>query len=175
MLQTYKLDPAACVRYARRWAYGRNPAYYNFDGLGGDCTNFISQCLFAGGAVMNFTPDTGWYYKNLNNRAAAWTGVDFLYRFLTSNTNVGPFGEEIPLSGARPGDIVQLGNGAGDFYHSLLVVANAGGTPLLAAHTRDVYGAPLTAYSYGEARCLRVTHARREPDGSINKSNSVFP
>lgn len=36
------------VEYARRWAYDRNPQYYNFDPIGGDCTNFVSQCLFAG-------------------------------------------------------------------------------------------------------------------------------
>ncbi|MBQ2742544.1 MAG: amidase domain-containing protein, partial [Oscillospiraceae bacterium] len=29
------------VRYARRWAFRRNPAYYNFDEIGGDCTNFV--------------------------------------------------------------------------------------------------------------------------------------
>ena len=26
----------------------RNPAYLDFHGLGGDCTNFVSQCLYAG-------------------------------------------------------------------------------------------------------------------------------
>ena len=38
-------DRQAAVRYASRWAYGRNPAYADFDALGGDCTNFASQCL----------------------------------------------------------------------------------------------------------------------------------
>lgn len=27
------------VAYAHQWAYGRNPAYINFNGIGGDCTN----------------------------------------------------------------------------------------------------------------------------------------
>lgn len=52
-------DRARAVAYARRWALERNPAYLNFDGLGGDCTNFVSQCLYAGCGVMNFTPVTG--------------------------------------------------------------------------------------------------------------------
>lgn len=30
---------AAAVEYARKWAFQRNPAYYNFENLGGDCTN----------------------------------------------------------------------------------------------------------------------------------------
>ena len=41
-------DREAAVAYAHRWAFGRNPAYSNFDGMGGDCTNFASQCLYAG-------------------------------------------------------------------------------------------------------------------------------
>ena len=27
------------VEYAHRWAYDRNPKYYNFSGIGGDCAN----------------------------------------------------------------------------------------------------------------------------------------
>ena len=42
------------IEYANTWAYGRNPAYYDYSNLGGDCTNFISQCLYAGGGIMNY-------------------------------------------------------------------------------------------------------------------------
>ncbi len=35
------------VEYAKIWAYKRNPKYYNFDPVGGDCTSFVSQCLYA--------------------------------------------------------------------------------------------------------------------------------
>src|SRR5699024_7748176 len=63
-LQSY--ERAAAVAYAHRWAYGRNPDFYNYDTVGGDCTNFASQCLLAGGGAMNFTPDFGWYYITAN-------------------------------------------------------------------------------------------------------------
>ena len=52
----YPYDRQAAVDYAHRWAYHRNPNFYNFDELGGDCTNFASQCLYAGTGVMNYTP-----------------------------------------------------------------------------------------------------------------------
>ena len=78
------------VAYAKKWAYGRNPKYYDFSDLGGDCTNFASQCIYAGSGVMNYTPTYGWYYISVNNRAPAWTGVDELYRFLTTNRGAGP-------------------------------------------------------------------------------------
>jgi len=29
---------ANAVAYAKKWAYGRNPKYYDFSDLGGDCT-----------------------------------------------------------------------------------------------------------------------------------------
>lgn len=73
---------ARAVAYAHRWAFSRNPEYANFDLMGGDCTNFVSQCLYAGCRVMNFTPDVGWYYQSLNDRSAAWAGVQDLFTFL---------------------------------------------------------------------------------------------
>ena len=39
-------DRKAAVEYADYWAYRRNPKYYAFDDIGGDCTNFVSQCIF---------------------------------------------------------------------------------------------------------------------------------
>ena len=50
-----------------------NPKYYNFQNIGGDCTNFASQVLYAGSGIMNYTPTFGWYYINVNDRAPAWT------------------------------------------------------------------------------------------------------
>ena len=68
-------DRRAAVLYAHRWAYGRNPAFYDYEHLGGDCTNFASQCIYAGSGVMNFTPTFGWYYNDPDQKAPAWTGV----------------------------------------------------------------------------------------------------
>ena len=75
-LMPYNREKA--VEYADTWAMGRNPAYYDYSNLGGDCTNFISQCLYAGGGIMNYTRDLGWYYNNANDKAPAWTGVSFI-------------------------------------------------------------------------------------------------
>ena len=44
----------AAVRYANKWWDSRNPAFPAFDV---DCTNFISQCLLAGGAPMHGYPN----------------------------------------------------------------------------------------------------------------------
>ena len=78
-------DRGKAVAYAKRWAFSRNPDFLDFQGLGGDCSNFVSQCLFAGCGVMNYTPTYGWYYIDSNRRTASWTGVSYLYSFLVSN------------------------------------------------------------------------------------------
>lgn len=155
MLRIYEPDREKSAAYARKWAYSRNPAYYSFDEPGGDCTNFVSQCLYAGGAPMNYTKDTGWYYISPDDRAAAWTGVNYLYRFLTQNRSVGPFAQHSFLSRLLPGDIVMLRD-SGRLYHSLIVVRAVHGRIFVAAHTNDVYNVPVEAYGYSEFVPLHI-------------------
>ena len=64
------------ISYAKKWAFKRNPNYYNFDTVGGDCTSFVSQCIYAGSKVMNYQKDIGWYYINGNNKSPSWSGVE---------------------------------------------------------------------------------------------------
>lgn len=155
-MKTIEYNRKAAVEYAKKWAYGRNPAYYNFDRLGGDCTNYVSQCLFAGGAIMNFRPVTGWYYRSANDRTAAWTGVEYLFKFLTENEGAGPVAEEIPVSQLQLGDLVQLGRGDGVFYHTPIVVGFEGGQPLVAAHTYNIYNKPLYEYYFERIRGIHI-------------------
>ena len=57
-------DRNTAINYAKKWALDRNPRYYNFDAVGGDCTSFVSQCLFAGSKKMNYNFEKGWYYNS---------------------------------------------------------------------------------------------------------------
>ena len=153
-------DRNAVVQYARRWAFGRNPAYYDFSSIGGDCTNYASQCIFAGAGVMNFTPVFGWFYRSADDRTASWTGVEFLYRFLTENKGAGPFAEEVPLNRLEIGDVVQLGRATGDFYHTPVVVGFSRGEILVAAHSYDAFNKPLSSYSYARVRGIHILGVR---------------
>jgi hypothetical protein len=64
----------ACT-YAETYALNPNPNYKSFEGIGGDCTNFISQILHAGG--FKETP----IWKPYTN---AWVRVEEIYSYLTS-------------------------------------------------------------------------------------------
>ena len=151
-------DREAAVRYARKWALDRNPAYYNYEDIGGDCTNFASQCIYAGAGVMNYTPTFGWFYRSANDRTPSWTGVEYLYDFLIGNEGVGPYAREVSRSEAQPGDIVQLGRN-GDWYHSPVIVATTP-TILVCAHTYDALDRPLYTYNYGALRFLHIEGVR---------------
>lgn len=83
------------IDYANKWALLRNPKYYNYDSQGGDCTNFASQCIFQGSGIMNYSKNNGWYYINGNQKSPSWTGVEFIFKFLTKNKSVGPYGIEV--------------------------------------------------------------------------------
>ena len=153
------------VEYARRWAFSRNPLFYNFTGIGGDCTNFVSQALLAGSCVMNYTPDIGWYYLSPQNRAAAWTGVEYFYNFITANDGVGPFGRVISPDMSEVGDVIQLGNNNDGFYHTLIIVGYDGDDPLVAAQTNNALRRPLSSYEYDFSRFIKIDGIRMEiPD-----------
>ena len=159
-------DRQAAVDYAHRWAYHRNPNFYNFDELGGDCTNFASQCLFAGSGVMNYTPTFGWFYNSQYSRAPAWTGVPFFYNFLTRKKETpGPVGEEAEPAGLLPGDFAQLRFAPGPFAHNPVIVS-VGSPPaldniLVAAHSEDADYRPLSTYPIQGVRFLHIVGVRR--------------
>lgn len=155
------------VAYARAWALDRNPLFLNFTGRGGDCTSFASQCLLAGSCTMDFTPDFGWYYISPDNRAPAWTGVEYFYDFLTEqpafaaeNMGIGPFGREIRARELEPGDFIQLRNSTSDYYHTLVVTGFVPNDILICAHSDDALDRPLSTYGYTSLRLLHVDGVR---------------
>ena len=148
------------VEYARVWAMKRNPAYLDYEKLGGDCTNFASQCLYAGSGVMNPTKVTGWYYYSSSNRTASWTGVQYLYNFLVGNKSVGPYASVVQPDEVELGDIVQLGQSSGFFYHSPVIVGIDDDDIYVAAHSFDAYMRPLSSYIYDQARFLHIQGVR---------------
>lgn len=158
-LQPYRRE--AAVAYAHQWAYRRNPAYYDYEKIGGDCTNFVSQCLYAGSGIMNYTPVFGWYYIDANNKAPAWTGVEYLFRFLTrEEKSVGPAAVLAALEAMEPGDLVQLSFDGERFSHTPIVVAadhpQTLSEVLVAAHSYDHDYWPLSNYEFTDIRFLHI-------------------
>ncbi len=160
-MEIFNYDRNAAFEYAKKWAFKRNPKFYDFSKIGGDCTNFASQCIYAGAGVMNYTPVFGWYYISANDRTASWTGVQYLYNFLVGNEGEGPFAEEVSLDKLEVGDIVQLGTETNDFYHSPVVVGFSRGKILVAAHSYDAFNKPLSSYNFAKARGIHILGVRK--------------
>lgn len=148
------------VEYARRWALDRNPLFTDFTGIGGNCTNFVSQCVLAGSCTMNYTQNFGWYYISADDRAPAWTGVEFFYDFMISNEGVGPFGREVRRRELEVGDVIQLANDEGDYYHTLIVTGLDGAVIYVSAQSNDALDRRLSSYDYVSARYLHVEGVR---------------
>ena len=153
-------DRRRAFEYAKTWAFSRNPLFTDFTGIGGNCTNFVSQALFAGGCVMNYTPVFGWYYRSAEDRTASWTGVEYLYNFLIGNEGEGPYAREVMPGELEIGDIIQLGRENEGYYHTLLVVGFDSDGYLVAAQSDDAFLRPLDTYTYDYARFLHVEGVR---------------
>ncbi len=161
MVRLYPYDRDVAVAYAHRWAYSRNPRFYDYQNIGGDCTNFVSQCLYAGTGIMNFTPVFGWYYIDANAKSPSWTGVPYLFDFLKrEQTSVGPIGEEVTISKIEPGDILQLSFDGIHYQHTPIVVQISEPitpeTILVAAHSDDADYRPLNTYQYKNIRYIHI-------------------
>lgn len=163
-MKELQYNRANVVNYARKWAYSRNPKYYNFDSIGGDCTNFVSQCIFAGCNVMNYSKENGWYYINGNNKSPSWTGVQFLYNFICNNELVGPYGKECSQSNIEIGDIAQLSFNGITYEHSLVIVKIINKNNLsdifTASHTFDSYERKISSYNFKKIRFIHLIGAR---------------
>ena len=96
------------VQYARRWALSRNRAYNDFTKGGGDCMNFVSQCLYAGGLPFK---NNGFEWHGLRGGSSfSWRGVDSFLKLLKNYQQFGSprleFScEETPES-LKTGDLV---------------------------------------------------------------------
>lgn len=107
--------------YGQDYGLKMNSNYMNYENDGGDCTNFTSQCLRAGGINMDYEGEYQWYWQSDYFRTPSWTSAK-AFRIYALNNNGSPVQlglkayetvfEEIDL-----GDIVQYTEAT----HSMIV------------------------------------------------------
>lgn len=154
----YNRDKA--VAYADKycgaaWGSGNefkyNKKYNDFNGIGGDCTNFASQVL--GDKEGGGLPLGGGWVPHSN----AWANADGLKNFLTGSgrgsvIKIGTFKEltasteNLPngaVAKLRLGDLVAYEKGRGNIDHFAIVTGfDSHGYPLVNSHTTDRYHVP---------------------------------
>ena len=174
MLVTKEYIRQRAVDYARKYAFSQNPVFANFRGIGGNCTNFVSQSVYAGSCVMNYTPTYGWYYVSLDNRSPSWSGVEYFYDFMVGNKGVGPYGREAGPDEVEIGDVIQLAKNDTGYYHTLIIVGFEGEDTLVAAQTDDAYARPLSTYTYDYSRYIKILGVRIEIEDTGDCFDSVY-
>lgn len=132
----YTYDRLKAVQYAERWWNEFNPAYKKFDD---DCTNFISQCLHAGGIPMWGTGNKskGWWMKG-NSWSYTWTVAHSLMLMLENRRGVRTKKVSSPRE-LQAGDIICYdfqGNGRYD-HNTIVTEKDRDGMPLVNAHTTN--------------------------------------
>lgn len=163
---TVEYNRENAVEYAKRWALDRNPEYYDYSQIGGNCTNYVSQCVYAGSEVMNYTKDIGWYYIDANDKSPSWTGVKFFNNFMTQNNGIGPFGETTDLKNLELGDTIQFLNRRGELYHTVILTGITrtvrGKRYYVCANSRDAYQKNLNSYNFYGLSCIHILGVRKK-------------
>lgn len=136
-------DRAKAAAYADKWWNSHNPAYLAFED---DCTNYVSQCIHAGGIPMEYTGsrNTGWWYRHQggarDNWSFSWAVAHSLQWYLSSNTSGGIQAKLVSSADQLSvGDVICYDfDGDGRWQHNTIVVAKDGnGMPLVNAHTAN--------------------------------------
>ncbi|MBC8630936.1 amidase domain-containing protein [[Eubacterium] tenue] len=165
-LKEYNREAAA--EYARTWALYRNPKYKDYDSWGGDCTNYISQCIHAGNIPFdNQGKDVmgKWYWYSDSSRTPSWTAADAFGRYIIKNNseltqNYGIYAEVVDYNQLEIGDLIQLVY-QGRAYHTMIVTQvilddrNYLLYYLICQHTEDLLDYPLSE-KIGERKYIKI-------------------
>lgn len=152
------------VAYAEKYYRNYNSSYPDWTSYGGDCANFISQCLYAGGKSMKGTPGTStaaqnwsnWFSKgsscNTSNVSSTWRGANAFKSYWQSKASGYSTFSSVNSSCYNygfMGDAVSMLNSNGSAYHTLMIVGydTSNRDFIVAAHTSDTKTAHLSDYS----------------------------
>lgn len=148
----------AAVAYARRWALARNPAFKDYEHYGGNCTNFASQVLHAGGIPFTTSgahAGLNWYWYSDGSRSPSWTSAHYLRDFILNNNPPGKaprpgiVARYVNYEDLEPGDLVLKYMGD-NLTHTMVVlqkIYDANGNVidyLIAQNSYDLVDYPLS-------------------------------
>ncbi|MCL6634628.1 MAG: amidase domain-containing protein [Peptococcaceae bacterium] len=156
-------DREGAVSYADRfaglaWGAGNgnryNPRYRDLNDRGGDCTNFVSQCLAEGGGIPM---DGIWFYdRGSASGSQAWVRAEsfgdwLVYSGRGRRLARGTFpelnqpGGKFPRGAVRElqkGDVIGYGERGYSEHLAIVVGCDSRGYPLVNAHNVDRYHCP---------------------------------
>ena len=139
--------------------FNYNPNFYNFSSIGGDCTNFVSQCILAGDKKMDYALN-GWFYNSINSRSPSWTSVEEFWKYGLKSKNFSI--NETKIDNLEIGDIVQFYNTkTRRFYHNVIITKILYPIKLrnifVTSHDNNAYNKSLIEYNVSTYRFGKVS------------------
>jgi hypothetical protein len=135
------LDYPAMATYAKQYWSDYNPAYPNFNGqgAGGDCTNFVSQALKAGGwkHVPGYVYDYTKWFGNADIQSHSFIGVNEWSWFAQNSKRTTSLANVYQMD---VGDVLQIDfDRDGSKDHTMIVTSRSRGVPYLTYHSTNTY------------------------------------
>lgn len=151
---SYDAWDAVCYANNHATNYNRDYPNWGISGYGGDCANFVSQCLYAGGKNMrgsNASDFSCWFsYGTANSTSqvsSTWRGADAFRNYWQDHaTSYKKFTSVSSKSWdyGYKGDAVSLLNKNGRAVHTMIIVGSNNNPDFtLAAHSGDTNDASL--------------------------------
>jgi len=165
-------DRKAAVEYAHLYALDRNPQWDDYGRYGGNCQNFVSQCLLAGGIPMDISGNALWkWYGTTPNeqrssygRSASWSSVESFRDYVVNNRGGAGLVAVIdaPYFSGAEGDVLQMGAGDDRWKHTVIITGlvkdEYGKTVdyLVNSNTADLRNYPAGAYTYTDLSLVHI-------------------
>ncbi|MFF8968348.1 amidase domain-containing protein [Streptomyces sp. NPDC014995] len=135
------LDYKAMAAYAKQYWSTYNPAYpdFNGQGAGGDCTNFVSQSLKAGGwkHVPGYVYDYTRWFGNADIQSHSFIGVNEWSWFAQNSKRTTSLANVYQMD---VGDVLQVDfDKDGSKDHTMIVTSRSRGVPYLTYHSTNTY------------------------------------
>ncbi len=140
-------DYKAMAAYAEKYWTNYNPAYPNFNGAGagGDCTNFVSQSLKAGGwkHAPGYVYDYTRWFGTADIQSHSFIGVNEWSWFAQNSKRTTSLANVYQLD---VGDVLQVDfNKDGSKDHTMIVTSRRNGVPYLTYHSTNTLRRSVTS------------------------------
>lgn len=157
-------DRDAARAYMLTWVGKRNPAFMAYDDYGGNCMNFGSQVLAAGGIPMdtNGGYETGWYWYSASQTTLPWVNVGSFRDYVAAPRVSGLVAvADAPYFSGETGDIITMGVDEPANHTTVILdaITDENGNVvdyLLCSNTADLRNFPASAYYYTNRQLIKI-------------------
>lgn len=167
-----KYDRKDALTYAKKYVLNKNDKWMDYASIGGNCQNYASQVLHAGGIPMDTYGNSSLQWKhydskidesnNKSGRSSSWTTVPAFYDYAKDNEGFGLCAKvDINPYYAEAGDIGQVGYDE-NYRHTVVITGKIKDENkkvvdlLINSNSVNLENYPLSGYVYPYKRIIKI-------------------